>query len=93
MWKEGWRQVERPDASEIPEPYALWPGGTDRLVVVYFVAVILVSYLGLRFLGTRSVLVGGLPVLMLVTMIISLLFVVGLWLLAYRSRGGGQPRP
>ena len=85
-WKESWRQARRPGPSEIPRPYALWPGGTDHLVVAYFVAVILFSYLGLRFLGTRSVLVAGLPALMLVTMGISLLFVAGLCLLAYRSR-------
>ena len=85
-WKEEWRSARRPDASEIPKPYTLWPGGTDRLVVAYFAAVVLFSYLGLRFLGTRSILVAGLPVLMLVTMGISLLCVVGLFLLAHRSK-------
>ncbi len=85
-WKEEWRQARRPDASEIPEPYALWSGGTDRLTVAYFAAVILFSYLGLRFLGPQSVLVAGLPALMLVTMGISILFVAGLFLLAHRSK-------
>ena len=40
-WNEGWRKAKRPHPSEIPEQYALWPAGTDRLIVVYFAAVVL----------------------------------------------------
>jgi hypothetical protein len=42
-------------------------------MVSYFVAVVLFSYLGLLFLGTRSVLVEGLPALMLVRFTLSML--------------------
>ena len=89
-WNEEWRQAKRPHASEIPEQYALWPAGTDLLIVVYFAAVALVTYLGLEYLGTQAVLVAGLPVLMVVTIIVSVLFIVGLFLLAYRSGGSAQ---
>ncbi len=85
-WKEDWRKAKRPHASEIPERYALWPAGTDRLIVVYFAAVFLLTYLGLEYLGTQAVLVAGLPMLMVVTIGVSFLFVVGLLLMAHRSK-------
>jgi len=85
-WKEDWRKAKRPHPSEIPEEYALWPAGTDRLIVVYFAAVFLLTYLGLEYLGTQAVLVAGLPVLMVVTIGVSILFAVGLLLMAYRSK-------
>ena len=55
-------------------------------MVVYFAAVFLLTYLGLEYLGTQAVLVAGLPVLMVVTIGVSFLFVVGLLLMAYRSK-------
>ncbi len=92
-WKEDWRKAKRPHASEIPERYALWPAGTDRLIVVYFAAVFLLTYLGLEYLGTQAVLVAGLPVLMVVTIGVSFLFVVGLLLMAYRSQRNARSGP
>jgi len=89
-WKEDWRKAKRPHASEIPERYALWPAGTDRLIVVYFAAVFLLTYLGLEYLGTQAVMVAGLPVLMVVTIGVSFLFVVGLLLMAYRSKSNSR---
>ncbi len=85
-WKEEWRKAKRPHPSEIPQEYALWPAGTDRLIVVYFAAVFLLTYLGLEYLGTQAVLVAGLPMLMVVTIGVSFLFAVGLLLMAYRSK-------
>ena len=92
-WNEEWRQKRRPHPSEIPEQYALWPANTDRLMVAYFTVVALVTYMGLEYLGARPVLVAGLPVLMVVTMGVSLLFIVGLLLLAHRAsrRSGSGP--
>ena len=92
-WKEEWRKVKRPHPSEIPEQYALWPAGTDRLIVVYFAAVFLLTYLGLEYLGTQAVLVAGLPMLMVVTIGVSFLFLVGLLLMAYRSKGSSRSEP
>ncbi len=92
-WTEDWRKAKRPHASEIPEQYALWPAGTDRLIVVYFAAVFLLTYLGLEYLGTQAVLVAGLPVLMVVTIGVSFLFVVGLLLMAYRSQRNARSGP
>ena len=92
-WKEGWRQAKRPHPSEIPEEYALWPAGTDRLIVVYFAAVFVLTYLGLEYLGTQAVLVAGLPVLMVVTIGVSVLFVLGLLLMAYRSKKHSKSGP
>ncbi len=92
-WKEGWRQAKRPHPSEIPEQYALWPAGTDRLIVVYFAAVFVLTYLGLEYLGTQAVLVAGLPVLMVVTIGVSFLFVMGLLLTAYRSKRNSRSEP
>ena len=94
-WKEDWRQARRPNASEIPEQYALWPANTDRLMVAYFAVVALLTYLGLKYLGSQPVLVAGLPLLMVVTIGVSLLFIVGLLLLAHRSSrssGSGPSR-
>ena len=92
-WKEEWRKAKRPHPSEIPEQYALWPAGTDRLIVVYFAAVFLLTYLGLEYLGTQAVLVAGLPVLMVVTIGVSVLFAVGLLLMAYRSKRNSRGEP
>ena len=92
-WKEEWRKAKRPHPSEIPEQYALWPAGTDRLIVVYFAAVFILTYLGLEYLGTQSVLVAGLPMLMVVTIGVSFLFVVGLLLMAYRSERKSRSEP
>jgi preprotein translocase subunit SecG len=92
-WKEDWRKVKRPHASEIPERYALWPAGTDRLLVVYFAVVFLLTYLGLEYLGTQAVLVAGLPMLMVVTAGVSFLFIVGLLLMAYRSERKSRNAP
>jgi len=92
-WKEDWRKARRPHASEIPEQYALWPANTDRLMVAYFAAVALVTYLGLEYLGTQPVLVAGLPLLMVVTMGVSFLFIVGLFLLAHRSSRNSKSGP
>ena len=85
-WKEEWRQSRRPHPSEIPEPYALWPAGTDLPMALYFVAVLLLTYLGLEYVGVQGVLILGLPALILLTMLVSLLVVVGLLLLDHRSR-------
>ncbi len=92
-WTEDWRKAKRPHPSEIPEQYALWPAGTDRLIVVYFAAVFLLTYLGLEYLGTQAVLVAGLPVLMVVTIGVSFLFIVGLLLMAYRSQRNARSGP
>ncbi len=92
-WKEEWRKAKRPHPSEIPEQYALWPAGTDRLIVVYFAVVFLLTYLGLEYLGTQAVLVAGLPVLMAVTIGVSFLFVVGLLLMAYRAKRHSRSEP
>jgi hypothetical protein len=92
-WKEDWRKAKRPHPSEIREEYALWPAGTDRLIVIYFATVFLLTYLGLEHLGTQAVLVAGLPVLMVVTIGVSFLFVVGLLLMAYRSKRNARNGP
>ena len=92
-WKEEWRKAKRPHPSEIPEQYALWPAGTDRLIVVYFAVVFLLTYLGLEYLGTQAVLVAGLPMLMVVTIGVSFLFLVGLLLMAYRSKRNLRSEP
>ena len=44
-------------------------------MVLYFVAVLLLTYLGLEYVGVQGVLIAGLPVLILLTMLVSLLFV------------------
>ncbi len=61
-------------------------------MVLYFVAVLLLTYLGLEYVGVQGVLIAGLPVLILLTMLVSLLFIVGLLLLAHRSRKNGDKR-
>ncbi len=61
-------------------------------MVLYFVAVLLLTYLGLEYVGVQGVLIAGLPVLILLTMLVSLLFIVGLLLLAHRSRKNGDNR-
>jgi hypothetical protein len=55
-------------------------------MVLYFGAVLLLTYLGLEYVGVQGVLIAGLPALILLTMMVSLLFVIGLLLLAHRSR-------
>lgn len=62
-------------------------------MVAYFAAVALVTYLGLEYLGTQPVLVAGLPMLMVVTIGVSFLFIVGLLLLAHRSSRNSQSGP
>ncbi len=55
-------------------------------MVLYFVAVLLLTYLGLAYVGVQGVLIAGLPALIVLTLLVSLLFIVGLLLLARRSR-------
>jgi len=55
-------------------------------MVLYFVAVLLLTYLGLEYVGVQGVLIAGLPALILLTLLVSLLSIVGLLLLAHRSR-------
>jgi hypothetical protein len=55
-------------------------------MALYFGAVLLLTYLGLEYVGVQEVLIAGLPALILLTMMVSLLTVVGLLLLAHRSR-------
>jgi len=91
-WKEEWRHARRPHPSEIPKSYALWPAGTDLPMALYFGVVLLLTYLGLEYVGVQGVLIVGLPPLILLTMMVSLLFVVGLLLLAHRSRKNRDDR-
>jgi len=61
-------------------------------MVLYFVAVLLLTYLGLEYVGVQGVLIAGLPPLILLTLLVSLLFIVGLLLLAHRSRENRDTR-
>ena len=61
-------------------------------MVLYFVAVLLLTYLGLEYVGVQGVLIAGLPALIQLTLWVSLLFIVGLLLLAHRSRKNGDHR-
>jgi len=77
-WNESWLKTERPPASEHPKKYGFWPGGRGSLIFGYFIAITVLDYLALTFLGTRPVVIAGIPLLLWITIIFALLTIVGI---------------
>ncbi|WP_135304780.1 hypothetical protein [Haloarcula amylovorans] len=79
-WREEWRLEDRPDAGEIPERYGLLSNVADNLMMGYFAGVLILAYLGLKFIGTQATLIAGIPVLIWLTVGVSVLIITGLYL-------------
>jgi len=54
-------------------------------MIGYFTATTIVSYLGVKYVGTRDQLIAGLPVLMWVVLLISGLVILGLYVVLAKS--------
>lgn len=78
-WKEKWRSEDRPTSREIPDEYRLTANVADNRIMGYFVGILGFSYLALEFIGTNSDLVAGIPVLIWLTVGVSILIIVGLY--------------
>lgn len=78
-WREDWRSEERPNAEAIPDEYGLTTSVTDNPVMGYFAGVLVFSYLALKFVGTKASLVAGVPVLIWLTVGVSVLIIAGLY--------------
>lgn len=89
-WREEWRSEDRPKAESIPKEYKLTSNATDNLIMGYFAGVLVLSYLGLRFVGTQARLVAGIPVLIWLTVGISVLIIAGLYVSLTRANASGD---
>lgn len=85
-WQEEWRNQERPDEQEIPDKYSLVSDLKENKMVGYFIGVLVVSYIALKTIGTRAILIAGLPVLMWLMVGIAVLILIGLYISASRER-------
>lgn len=86
-WSEKWRSADRPDPSEIPDEYGISANSTEKLMCYYFCGITVLSYVGIRFVGTRDLLVAGIPVLMWVIVIIAALVILGLYVIFSHNSG------
>ena len=78
-WKEKWRSEDRPKPESIPKEYKLTSNAADNHLMGYFFGVLVLSYLGLRFVGTQAKLIAGIPVLIWLTVGVSVLIIAGLY--------------
>jgi hypothetical protein len=78
-WNEKWRSEDRPASQEIPDEYRLTANAGDNRIMGYFGGVLVLSYLGLRFIGTSAGLIAGIPVLIWLTVGVSVLIIGGLF--------------
>ncbi|ELZ05045.1 hypothetical protein C482_02786 [Natrialba chahannaoensis JCM 10990] len=53
----------------------------------YFCGVTVLSYVGIRFVGTQDLLVAGIPVLMWVIAVIAMLVILGLYVIFSHNSG------
>ncbi len=77
-WNESWRTANRPPASEHPKKYGFWPGGRSSMIFSYFIAITVADYLALTFLGTRPVIIAGIPLLIWITIVFAALTIGGI---------------
>ena len=85
-WQEEWRNQERPDGRQIPDEYSLVSNLKENTMVVYFIGVLVASYIALETIGTQAILIAGLPVLMWLMVGIAVLILIGLYISASRER-------
>ncbi|AUV84198.1 hypothetical protein C2R22_21765 (plasmid) [Salinigranum rubrum] len=78
-WSEGWRSEDRPDTSQIPEEYRLSANMRENLMIGYFAGIIGVAYFALRFMSEPT-LIAGIPALMWLTVGVSALVMLGLYI-------------
>jgi len=90
-WNEDWLKANRPPASEHSKKYTLWPRGPARVVLAYFIIIILLDFLALTIFGGRPIVIGGFPLLIWITVIFALLTIAGI--LGFGSRKEGQDTP
>lgn len=90
-WNEDWLKANRIPASEHSKKYTLWPRGPARIVLTYFIIIILLDFLVLTIFGGQPVVIGGFPLLIWITVIFSLLTIAGI--LGFGSRNEGQDTP
>ena len=90
-WNEDWLKANRPPASEHSKKYTLWPRGPARVVLAYFIIIILLDFLALTIFGGRPIVIGGFPLLIWITVIFALLTIAGI--LGFGSQKEGQDTP
>ncbi|MFC6719770.1 hypothetical protein ACFQGT_18285 [Natrialbaceae archaeon GCM10025810] len=84
-WGEPWRSVDRPNSSEIPDEYSLSARSTEKMMLGYFTGTTIIAYLGMKFIGTQDQLIAGLPVMMWMVVLVSVLVILGLYAVFTRS--------
>jgi hypothetical protein len=84
-WREDWRSEDRPAAESIPKEYRLTSSVADNLMMGYFAGVLLLSYLALKVVGTQATLIAGVPVLIWLTVGVSVLIIAGLYVSLIRA--------
>jgi len=79
-WSEKWRDQDRPEADKIPDEYSLVSTVSDNKMIGYFIGVIGFSYMALEVWGSQSVLIAGIPLLAWLTVGVSALIIIGLYI-------------
>lgn len=85
-WREEWKQQERPDADQIPEEYGLFWDRSNGFTLGYFAGVVVLAYVLLSTIGTRSVLIAGFPVLLWLMVGIAVLILFGLYIVVHQHQ-------
>jgi len=90
-WNEDWLKANRIPASEHSKRYTLWPRGPARMVLTYFIIIILLDFLVLTIFGGQPIVIAGFPLLIWITVIFSLLTIAGI--LGFGSQKEDQGTP
>ncbi len=89
-WNEDWLKANRPPASEHPKKYTFIPSGPGRVVFIYFVAITILDYLALTFLGGRPVVILGMPLLIWITVAFAALTIAGIMFFSRNDDNSSQ---
>ena len=84
-WDEPWRREQRPDASEIPDDYGIWPEGRGQLIAAYFVGLFVAYYIALELFGGQAILIAGYPLLMWLAGLLIAFTLLGMYALVWRT--------
>ena len=84
-WNEDWLKANRPPASEHPKKHTFIPSGPGRVVLIYFVTIIVLDYLALTFLGGRPIIIAGMPLLIWITIVFAALTIAGILFFSSRN--------
>lgn len=78
-WDEDWRDSERASVSELD--YALIPNRQAWKIMIYFTILPIATFIVLSTIGRQPAVIAGWPLLLLIIIAMTLLYVAGLYTL------------